>query len=259
VTNSQNPYQNDTFVLAAGEVRMVIGALSSFAILSATFQNDVAISCTDGSGTFYNVPFGVTLEFPAPVFLWIKNTNAAQNTVAVGSGSAKIYQTIVGGGAVSITGTAAVSVADSADVAQGGKNDAAATTDSGNFSLIALIKRLLGKFPALAKSVFTLNSAATTNANNIKASAGRVYSVDAINTTGASKFLRLYDKASAPTVGTDVSYRTVLIPASSSVHLEWAAGDAYANGIGLAITNLIAYNDATAIAANDVQVSVKYE
>lgn len=38
--------------------------------------------------------------------------------------------------------------ADGGDVTQGAIADAAATTDGGSFSLIALIKRLLGKFPA---------------------------------------------------------------------------------------------------------------
>jgi hypothetical protein len=40
-------------------------------------------------------------------------------------------------------GGGAVTVADGADVALGAKADAAATTDTGTFSLIALFKRLL--------------------------------------------------------------------------------------------------------------------
>ncbi len=55
---------------------------------------------------------------------------------------------VVAGGA----GGGAVTVADGADVAEGAKADAAATTDTGTFSLIALFKRLLqkltGQFPA---------------------------------------------------------------------------------------------------------------
>jgi hypothetical protein len=43
------------------------------------------------------------------------------------------------------TGTA-MSIADGADITQGAKGDAAATTDTGTFSLIALFKRLLQKF-----------------------------------------------------------------------------------------------------------------
>lgn len=46
------------------------------------------------------------------------------------------------------------SIADGADVAQGATTDAAATTDAGSFSLIALVKRLLGKLTA-GISVFT--------------------------------------------------------------------------------------------------------
>jgi hypothetical protein len=39
-----------------------------------------------------------------------------------------------------------VTIADGADVTQGAKADAAATSDTGTFSIVALFKRLLGKF-----------------------------------------------------------------------------------------------------------------
>jgi hypothetical protein len=42
----------------------------------------------------------------------------------------------------------ATTIADGADEAQGAKADAAASSDAGTFSVISLLKRLLGKFPA---------------------------------------------------------------------------------------------------------------
>ena len=45
-------------------------------------------------------------------------------------------------------GGGAVTVADGDDVALGATDDSAASSDSGTFSLIALVKRLLGKLPA---------------------------------------------------------------------------------------------------------------
>lgn len=45
-------------------------------------------------------------------------------------------------------GGGATTIADGADVAMGARADAAATTDTGTFSLIALVKRLVSKFPA---------------------------------------------------------------------------------------------------------------
>ncbi len=86
----------------------------------------------------------------------------------------------------------------------------------------------------------------------------RVYSLDAVNTTGAIKYVRLYDKVTAPIVGTDVSKRVIAIPATSSVHLTWDAGDNYASGLGIGISGAAAYNDATAVAAHDVQLTVNY-
>jgi len=43
-------------------------------------------------------------------------------------------------------GGGAVTIADGADVTQGAKADAAATTDTGTFSIVALVKRLLAKW-----------------------------------------------------------------------------------------------------------------
>jgi hypothetical protein len=50
---------------------------------------------------------------------------------------------------IASAGGSAVSIADGSDVTLGAKADAAATTDAGTFTLVALVKRLLGKFPAV--------------------------------------------------------------------------------------------------------------
>lgn len=47
------------------------------------------------------------------------------------------------------SGTQAVSIADGADAAEGAKADTSATTDTGNFSLVALFKRYLERFTTL--------------------------------------------------------------------------------------------------------------
>src|SRR5690242_4134795 len=54
---------------------------------------------------------------------------------------------------------------------------------------------------------FHLISAATTNATNIKASAGQVYGYDIYNNNAAVRFVKFYNKATAPTVGTDTPIR----------------------------------------------------
>lgn len=106
---------------------------------------------------------------------------------------------------------------------------------------------------------FALTSAATTNATSVKASAGNLFEITADNFTAAAKFLKLYRKASAPTVGTDVPILTVPIPANGFVQLAFGAqGKRFLTGIAYALTGAQAVADTTALAAGDVHVHGSY-
>jgi len=104
-------------------------------------------------------------------------------------------------------------------------------------------------------------SAATTNGTNSKATAGRVYFGIAVNTSAAAKYVKFYNKATAPTVGTDTPVLTLQIPANSSISLSDAVG-IYglfcSAGIGFGITGAAADNDTTAVAAGDVILQFSY-
>ncbi|MFT3671302.1 hypothetical protein [Aestuariivirga sp.] len=103
------------------------------------------------------------------------------------------------------------------------------------------------------------NSAASTNATSVKASAGTVYNVTATNINAAIRYLKLYNKASAPTVGTDVPVLTIPIPATGSVNLPFGElGKRFATGIAFAITAAAADTDTTAVAASEIKVSIDY-
>lgn len=101
-------------------------------------------------------------------------------------------------------------------------------------------------------------SAATTNATSVKASPGRVVGFVLCNTTAAFKFFRLYNKASAPTVGTDSPAVIIGLPPNSTITRSLEGGAAYSLGIAYSITNLVGDLDATAVAANDVIGAVYY-
>lgn len=104
-----------------------------------------------------------------------------------------------------------------------------------------------------------INSAATTNATSVKASAGTLFAICCSNGGAAAAFVKLYNKASAPTVGTDVPVLTIPIPASSVLPLNLGTlGHRFATGIALAITNLVADTDTTAVAASQVKVMLDY-
>lgn len=114
--------------------------------------------------------------------------------------------------------------------------------------------------PATPASTGSLiNSAATTNAQNVKNTAGQLYSVTASNSGAAAAFVKIYNLNVAPTVGTSAIALTIPVPASSAINIPLGAlGVRFTNGISLAITNLVGEADATAVAANQVKVLVSY-
>jgi hypothetical protein len=111
----------------------------------------------------------------------------------------------------------------------------------------------------VAPTASAINSAATTNATSVKATAGTVYSVTASNINAAARYVKLYNLATAPTVGTSTPVLTIPIPPGSAVNISFGAtGYRFATGIGLAITGAAADSDTTAVAANEIKVITSY-
>jgi hypothetical protein len=107
-----------------------------------------------------------------------------------------------------------------------------------------------------------LISAASTNATSVKSSAGQVYAIYAHNINAAVRYLKVYNKASAPTVGTDVPVLTLPIPgnaAGAGFVLETTHGIAFATGIAIALTTGVADTDTGAVAANEIVVNLLYK
>ena len=104
-----------------------------------------------------------------------------------------------------------------------------------------------------------INSAATTNATSVKASAGTVWSIIASNVNAAARYVKFYNLAVAPTVGTSVPVFTITIPAGGTVQFDGGSnGIRFGTGIALAITGAMADADTTAVAANEIKVATSY-
>lgn len=108
---------------------------------------------------------------------------------------------------------------------------------------------------------FRLISAASTNATSLKASAGTLYSLTAFNLNAAVRYLKLYNKASAPTVGTDTPVATFAIPASTTgagFAISFPLGFDFSTGIAYATTTGAADSDTGGVAANEIFVVGTY-
>lgn len=106
---------------------------------------------------------------------------------------------------------------------------------------------------------YELISAATTNATSVKASAGTVYGIQAYNNGASAAYLKLYNKASAPTVGTDTPVKTIMLPAGGGSNIPIpSVGTNFGTGIAFAITGGMANSDTTAVALTQVAVNIDY-
>lgn len=100
---------------------------------------------------------------------------------------------------------------------------------------------------------------------NLKASAGSVYSIQLGGIGAAPAYLKLYNKATAPTCGTDTPVKRLIIPAASTAALgggsnvSFPAGVAFSLGIGYCVTTGITDADATAPAASTFLINIDWK
>lgn len=101
-------------------------------------------------------------------------------------------------------------------------------------------------------------SAASTNATSVLARRSRLEQIIAINTTATLYYLKFFDKASAPSLGTDVPVFTVPVPASATgagVVISFPSGVRFRLGLAFALTGGVADND-SANAATGVAIDL---
>ena len=142
-------------------------------------------------------------------------------------------------------------------VANAGSGGSTFAADDISSVLYARVKRSFGR-DGIAADVgtgFRLISAASTNATSLKASAGTLYTLYAVNLNAAVRYVKFYNKASAPTVGTDTPVATFPIPASTTgagFQIDLGPGFDFATGIAYATTTGAADSDTAAVAANEI-------
>ena len=70
--------------------------------------------------------------------------------------------------------------------------------------------------------------------------------------------MKFYNKASAPTVGTDTPVLVLAIPGSGAANVSFPAGINFTTGLSFATTTGYADSDTTAVAAGEIIINLAY-
>lgn len=211
-----------------------------------------------GSGTWYSVQgqrtnavtteTGATSLAATPAYGWLIPVSGWRffrvRATAHTSGSALwvLFAELNAGALVPNTGTVTVSGTVTINAIPAGTN---------------LIGDVGGQVRATTGGISTISrlpsAAATTNATSVKVSAGRVYKIQGYNAAAAVRYLKLYNKASAPTVGADTPVVTLALKASDMFDLDLGViGQYFATGIAYALTTGAADSDTGALTSADI-------
>jgi len=93
---------------------------------------------------------------------------------------------------------------------------------------------------------------------NIKSAAGEVGGWYLSNNASSVRYVKLYDKATAP-ASTDTPKLTLMLPANSAANILAPAGIDFTTGIGIRCSTGVADNDTGAPTANDVVANILYK
>jgi hypothetical protein len=95
--------------------------------------------------------------------------------------------------------------------------------------------------------------AASNNATNVKASAGQLYGYYAANTSAAWRYLKFYNKATAPAPATDnaLLVLVVALPPAAAANVSFSTPIPFSSGIGYAVVTGISNTDNSSVTAND--------
>ena len=121
----------------------------------------------------------------------------------------------------------------------------------------------LGPLPNSGLVVSHYNSAASTNSTLVFATTSQqsissIFGFNAINTNSVTAYIKFYDKATAPTCGTDVPKMTYQLSQNVPVTKGFLIGIPFKLGIGFCITALVADTDTTA-ATTGISVDIAHK
>lgn len=139
-------------------------------------------------------------------------------------------------------------------------SDTTAQTNLPVLDLAGNLRVATSASPYGGATTFNLTAAASTNATNIKASAGSLYHISAYNNSSTMAWVSFYNTAGTPTCGTSVVWQT-MIPANSTSGAgaveDIATPINFSTGIGICVTTGIAGTGGVAASTYVVNLGFK--
>lgn len=261
---------------------------------TATAASAVELACNNKAGATVQVTGTYTgalsLQGTVDGSTWVTsangNTFTAYNNVSptatIASASQNIFKVSCDGlkkirvtALAAVTGTAAVTINATGSPTMVGINatppSTAVTGSLTSVGTVTTVSTVTGAttvsgslatpIPLVAQGSSTyhhLISAASTNATSVKGTASVINSIVVSNTNAAVRFFKLYNKATAPTVGTDIPILTLAIPPGQTIVYSCAPfGCRVATGLAYALTTGIADADTGAV-GTDMSVMISY-
>jgi hypothetical protein len=212
-------------------------------------------------GSITNTAFGISGTLPAyaaiPTFKIDQTTPGTTNKVNIGtdgtvaatqSGTWNIGTLTSITNAVTVSQGTATSLKTQAESYQGGS-----AVSSSNPLYVTVTSSISG-----GDSTFHLVSAATTNATNIKASAGKVTGWYIYNSNASARKVAFHNTAGTPTAGASI-HSAIVIPGLAAANVSFPDGIDFSTGIAITTVQELTDGGATGVALNDLIINIYYK
>ena len=244
-----------------------IATESTLSTLNTKIPSNLTVTSTrllvDGSGVTQPVSGTVTANISGSIsntsFAVTQATAASLNATVVGTGTFAVQAAQSGTwnigtltsitNAVTVSQGTATSLKTQAESYQGGT-----AVSSTNPLYVTVASSTSG-----GDSTFHLVSAATTNATNIKASAGKVTGWYIYNSNASARKVNFYNSSTTPILGTTVLHSAIIIPGLAAANVSFPNGIDFGTGIGIATVTELTDAGNTAVALNDLIINIYYK
>ncbi len=104
-----------------------------------------------------------------------------------------------------------------------------------------------------------LSAGSSADEVSVKATPGQIYGIHVSNINASPRYLKIYNSATAPTLGAGTPVRRIKVAANSERDIVFPVGLEMTTGIAFALTTGAADSDTVRVAANDIIVELDYK